>query len=531
VTFAIVAELPLGTYRGAGQDGRPEPLPSVARLHAALLCAAGFGPRAVPRGDILAPCEADEVALRWLEEHPPDGVVIPQLIVNRGRAVAYRDDGTVKKTPTAMTIKKLPKSPDASVAVNGQFVWVWREEPPPPVRAALEALCAEVAYLGTTESPVRLRTAAGNEVPTPTHDLDPSAGLFSVGSVAVAAPMPGRTAELMAAHERTIGTPPSMREDKIKSDEKSLSAVPPRERVGTRRYMRRNAVYAQAPWEQVILLPLDRAIPECYRVKWAVAAHRGLIRLIGEGAPPLVTGAYPPAVRRPSNRLALHFLDPSMPVAVDSDAPATLAILVPAGTDAADMEVLSEAVSSLTSLRGPGGWFVRVTGEPTVVAGARMWAEPEVGHIRLWRTSPAAVPDTRGVRGSDWTFAHAALLSLGFVWKDQLPAVAGRQDEYYRNLARAVTETGAAVVHVRALRVTNVGDYVHRVNEHAVVRPYIAHLWLGDLATPTTIAAIGQSRHLGGGLLVPVDVPEQTSSNEITFPEHAQLKRGNGRAW
>jgi CRISPR-associated protein Csb2 len=47
--FAIVADLPLGTYHGAGQDGQPEPMPSVARLHAALLCAAGFGPRALFR--------------------------------------------------------------------------------------------------------------------------------------------------------------------------------------------------------------------------------------------------------------------------------------------------------------------------------------------------------------------------------------------------------------------------------------------------------------------------------------------------
>ena len=30
--FAIVADLPLGTYHGAGQDGQPEPMPSRIRL-------------------------------------------------------------------------------------------------------------------------------------------------------------------------------------------------------------------------------------------------------------------------------------------------------------------------------------------------------------------------------------------------------------------------------------------------------------------------------------------------------------------
>ncbi len=42
--FTIEAELPLGTYQGAAPDGRPEPMPSLVRLHAALLCAAGFAP-------------------------------------------------------------------------------------------------------------------------------------------------------------------------------------------------------------------------------------------------------------------------------------------------------------------------------------------------------------------------------------------------------------------------------------------------------------------------------------------------------
>ena len=78
--FAIVADLPLGTYHGAGQDRQPEPVPSVARLHAALLCAAGFGPRAVSTvPDSLDVREEDQAALRWLEENPPDSVAIPAL--------------------------------------------------------------------------------------------------------------------------------------------------------------------------------------------------------------------------------------------------------------------------------------------------------------------------------------------------------------------------------------------------------------------------------------------------------------------
>jgi CRISPR-associated protein Csb2 len=41
-----------------------------------------------------------------------------------------------------------------------------------------------------------------------------------------------------------------------------------------------------------------------------------------------------------------------------------------------------------------------------------------------------------------------------------------------------------------------------------VAQPYRATLGLGTLSDDTTLLAIGQSRHLGGGLLVPVNVPE-----------------------
>lgn len=519
MSFTIAAEMPLGTYRGAGSDGRREPMPSIVRLHSALLCAAGFGPRAVSRSDVLDLCEADEAALRWLEEHPPDGVVIPELTVNRGRVLAYRDDGTIKQTRERGTTKKLAKAADTAVAVAGRFVWTWNDLPPPSVRDALAALCAEVPHLGTTESPVRLTVE--KQPVEPTHDLDRQAGLFTPGGEDIDACRPGRTAELMVAHARRTAAPRSAR-DAYRTDEWSMSDVPPREAVEPLRYMRRGEPRAELPWGQAILVPLSRAVPQPYRVGWAVAAHRALIRLIGEGAPPLVTGVYPPGAARPTNRLALHLLDASMPVAAGASSPGMLAILLPGTAEAADVEVVAGAVDNLRSVRGPGGRVARVVGPPRVVSGARFWAPPEPGHLRLWRTEPAAVPDNRGVRVDDWSFAHAALLSVGFVWKAQLPAARGRGDDYYRNIARAVTEAGAAVVAAKPIRTVDVGRYAHRVNEHAVVRPYTACLWLGDLAGPTTVAAIGQSRHLGGGLLVPYDLPEGTPMADVRLADGPQ---------
>jgi CRISPR-associated protein Csb2 len=522
--FAIVADLPLGTYRGASADGSPERLPSVSRLYSALLCAAGFGPRAIQEGtDSLEVRDADEAVLRWLENNPPDSVHLPALEVNvAGNAIAYRDDGTLKKAAKSgdWTVKKLPKAPNAGTAVDGAFAWIWSQAPPEPVRIALEQLCPDVAYLGATESPVRLTTVTGDAF-AGTHDLNPTADLFTANGTGIERPVPGRLEELAAAHRAATGTPPSVAKDRYGTDERSLSPVPRRKAVETAWYSPRQAGLANVPWPQVITIPTSEAVPVKDRVRWAVAAHRALIKALGFGAPAMITGAYPEGARRPANRIALHFLDETMPAR--SRKPC-VAILVPDGADSADLDALRRAVASMTSLQGHR--LRLFPDEAEVVDGGRFWGEPQPGHVRLWRTVPAAIPDTRGSRDADWNFAHAALLSVGFVWKDQdrgqervLPRVPGRGPAYYRGLASAVSAAGVAVVHAKAVRALDVDRYVHKVNEHAVVRPYTACLSLGSLTGPRTIQAIGQSRHLGGGLLVPFDVPEGTNAADVALPQ------------
>jgi len=536
--FAIVAELPLGTYRGAAGDGRPERIPSLARLHSALLCAAGFGPRAVPgdRKDTLELSEADSLALQWIENNPPDQVHIPELQVNAGRVTAWRDDGTLEKPPVKGTktkaasdtlrIKKLGKQPDNGTAVNGTFQWIWTENlPPEPVRAVLEQLCPDVAYLGTSESPVRLLATAAGEVDA-THRRDRRAGLFTVGATGVTLPLPGRLAELAKAHREMTGQTPPVARDRPTQTEVSQSPIPHREAIETAWYSPVHAPASDVPWPQVIVIPMSEAIPEQRRVAWAVAAHRAMVRALGYGAPAMITGAYPEGVGRPANRIALHFLNPGLKLLSGVAEQPALAILVPgAGVDAADLEALHRAAERMTELYGPRDARrdreipVRLDVDALrVIDGSRFWAPPEPGMIRLWHTAPPAIPDTRGGRGAQWNFAHAALLSVGFAWKDQLPKASGRGDVYHRNLAVRASEAGVAVVHAAAIRTSDVWRYVHKINEHAVVRPYTAYLSMGSLAGTQTIQAIGQSRHLGGGLLVPFDVPEGVAADEVTAP-------------
>jgi CRISPR-associated protein Csb2 len=68
------------------------------------------------------------------------------------------------------------------------------------------------------------------------------------------------------------------------------------------------------PWLDVVLVPLDRRIVERDRVRVAVAAPKALIKILDRDSPPVLTGAYPPGVRRPANRVALQVLDRDHPV-------------------------------------------------------------------------------------------------------------------------------------------------------------------------------------------------------------------------
>jgi len=113
----------------------------------------------------------------------------------------------------------------------------------------------------------------------------------------------------------------------------------------------------------------------------------------------------------------------------------------------------------------------------------------------------------------DWTFEDAILLSLGFVWRDRLDAVP-KGIQGYRSLVAQVRERGAGVMwHHRITR--NPSFYAHKMPQGVTTQPYTALVSAGDLLGDTGLAAVGQSRHLGGGLLVPADLPIELAQNVL----------------
>lgn len=125
---------------------------------------------------------------------------------------------------------------------------------------------------------------------------------------------------------------------------------------------------------------------------------------------------------------------------------------------------------------------------------------------------PAAVPEIRGLRHGPWSLADAVQLSVGLLWRDELVGP-GRGDGWYRQIAQAAADWGVQVQTVHRIADSDLGRFVHKVAPGSVVQPYRATVTLGNLASDRSLIAIGQSRHLGGGLLMPCDLLEQENAS------------------
>ncbi len=501
MSFAIVAEFPLGTYRAHQADGRLDLLPSPVRLHAALLSAAGQGVRAESDGARLRPSPIDREALAWLEGHPPDALEIPAMLPTDGGAQAYRAKGFfgVREHQLVFATRVDALS---SVAVGAPIAWLWDDDPPRMVSEALAALCGEVSHLGTAEAPVSMRTGSARA----THRLDPAATAFSSAGVVLEVPRPGRTSALVAAHERGVGPVPPRRHDGWGKSEEAAVYPVERAAIARARYIPIAERVPDAPWPTVVLLAVDTPIAPERVVGWAVALHRALVSLIGDGAPALVTGRYEPGVAKPANRLAIQYVSAAIPASPVADAAGAFALLVPNGADPADLATLDRALHALDQIRLSARLAARVTAPPRVLAGDTFWRPAPVGSERVWVTVPAAIPESRPVRGRPWTIGDAALLSVGLALRERFARPSGRS-AWYGALVDGVRLAGAEVLEAHKLNSAAGDRFVHHVRPEVAVQPFRAALRLGGLAGDRTVLAIGQSRHLGGGLLTPLDIP------------------------
>lgn len=504
--IGITARFPLGVYHGHGEDGRPERLPSPARLFSALVSAAHTGTGADSDGS-PAPIAAN--CLDWLEGHAPDGLLIPAtMTVAPGvQRIAYRRTGTLDKGQPKVSGKPVSDG----VAIDGSIGWAW-DSMPADVAEGLMALCEDVPCLGENDSPVVLEVGPVE----PNWRLDPEASAFTWGRLHVPVVTPGRRAALEALHAEAHPTrPPTAAADRYRATSDEVRAFPTTdEGLRAAAYRPISAALEEtgsSPWGRVLVLLIadGEDLPEEHRLDWCVALHRALIARIGTGAPSVLTGKYMPGTPVPANRVALQHVSARSlsrsSLQVPEDVSGAFLVMLPRGIGADEAGIITAAVDGMALLRSRHG-ELRLRLHDEVAHAARFWQEPAPGTARLWSPTPVGVPEVTRQRGS-WAFEDAVLLSLGFIWRDHLRPVQ-RGAEGYRDLVRQAREHGAWVLWHRR-ETARPSAYVHKMPAGMVAQPYRAQLSPGDLMSPTALVAIGQSRHLGGGLLLPVDMPAE----------------------
>lgn len=519
----IEAQFILGTYQGHRSDGSADVLPDPARLHAALVSAAGLGPRAILGSSELTLNRDDESALRWLENNPPERIQWPpHRKVASGYRIAYRKEGVVVKEVGVIKEKVAGRRHSDATALVGPVIWEWSTMPS-KVLEILSDLCPEVPCLGETTSPVRLTLmategpASGDENGSTTWMLDRGASLDRAG-IDVRVPHVGRTSALIAAHMASRKGSP-----RPSQDGHAWTAYPapsPVTSSGLRyaTYVPERPPVPELPWTRAILIPVvdpsGQELPEHRRVGFAVSVHRALIARIGTGAVPAITGTYEPGVRRPPNRLAIQYLTSSIVALINGTGHRRgpmVALLIPADCDPVAERQIAGALRGWTYVRHRGHDYDLKVDEVVAVAADKFWRSPVPGTVRRWITATPAVPETRPQQPADgrrWTLADAAAVSVGLLWRDVLDRDSRRGPDLFAHLHGAVRGQGFRVADLTQVTTRPASDYVHATPENLVVQPYRALLDMGTLLTSQSVVALGQSRHLGGGLLLPIDIPE-----------------------
>ncbi len=174
--FTISVELLHGTFRGdpdgtanTGRLERGEWPPSPARLFAALVAADGT------RGRTRA---TDGSELLWLEALPPPTIHAHSLAWHQSQQGRFVVVGERRKNTHQEYVARVGAlhRPGVRVAPRDPVVvYEWEKTPPPGTLQSIRVRAARVGYLGTSDSPVRLRVATEmpSRLPADTFTPDP----------------------------------------------------------------------------------------------------------------------------------------------------------------------------------------------------------------------------------------------------------------------------------------------------------------------------------------------------------------------
>jgi len=344
----------------------------------------------------------------------------------------------------------------------------------------------------------------------PTHELDVvQSGFPAAGGLRVRTPLEGRLDEL----EEDYRTAYPAKRPTAAGDRHSWGAYPasPRpsaSRVHLRAYRPAQPELSDAPWPQMVVFRLADHPDLSDTVGWSVAMHRALAARLGDDAPALVTGKYRSGAIRPPNRLAVQVALPHPARRLHREE-TLFVLMLPADASAEDLASLHRAAAGVRRIYRKEG--AAVLGEPEAVDADDFWELPGAGTRRLWRPYPSVVPEVRRLPARDgriWTLADAGALSVGFVFRGAFEDVYAAGKDRYRSIAKTMGEYGVRWHETRLLRDEPVSRHVHKAPKDLVVQPLTGLADMARLVAPGALFALGQSRHLGGGLMIPEDIPE-----------------------
>lgn len=527
MAFLIRAEFLLGTYQGHDRHGLIEQYPSPLRLHSAFVAGAYSRCRQnteQPPTEVVELDSMSSSALSWLETNVPDAVTLPRSVINDGQdARAYRDKGTAGG-------KKASELAVGHAAVDGPVIWWWADEPDPSVQTVLADVSQEIPYLGESFSPVSLTTGLAPDIDGQAFVQNHSGTFRATDAITLAAPLRGRTAALQEDYfaGATAPFPTKSRDSAVGSNGRpraNEAEMPdPWNATSVARsvsYVRsRPAPADDSPWTDGILIRVTPRssrvlwppVPEDH-VAWTVAFHRGIASRLGPDAPPLVTGKYPDRSKQPPNRLSIQILDGGMDLALDLRPPeAAFLIAIPRDASGEDVDQLMDAVHMVDNVLLPGGRALDVT-SVELVDTTRLWKPPSPRHDRWWFPHPLVIADSRSPRrkalgDGSWAIDDVLRVAVGNVYRNHPRlTVPGRGDDRLIRLSSAVDELGVRIGAAHRSYPLRPNRYVHHMNPGAAVIAVQGLIHLGAIRSDRSFVALGQSRHLGGGLLVPFDLP------------------------
>lgn len=483
-----------------GRDSRevPEKKPELTRVFSALMAAGG---RLGMSEDVV------DAALGWVESNPPKHLTVPEFdpyVDGKGydHTVSHfmspgrlSDKGSLNPIEAPYMWGSIPR---------GAIVWSW-DDVPAEVSEALRAMCAGISYIGTSDSLCRVTFG---DAPEPTHTLLTDG--YHGSALNEEVPSEGRAEELRA---RWAGTAPdkgrvprSMSRNMVKATGDVVRhARDKRQRITSLPYVPVNTDLCgsdDAPWNRGVWIPFRKGdtLDPLNHVRVAETVHRALVRLSTElegYCPEILSGKY--ANGRPDgvvNNVAVAIVPQRVGAVHAGGDRAGILVLVPAGADPSDAAVVVDSALAFSENKRSNLSRMGIATDPEgirEVNPAQWWAPPRNGTRRTWSPYPFAVMDIAGA--TPFVAAHRAV-----------KFVAGK------GVPKKIVEK------VRAISPSQLASYTHRTatvrgtdGKGSSYRAQIVHpafdakYNLSDVFPPTAVVAVGQSRHFGVGLLVPID--------------------------